>query len=235
MSAHRWVIALVLFLAPVEAVARDPRIPPGRDPGGIAVALISAGVDYTKPEIADRLARDGEGEVVGWDFADGDAFPFDARPTGGGTELARTIFSEAPSARLVPVRIDAKKPGSLTRALAFVGQTPARIVLLANGGPGSDDQEAFRLAARHFTRVLFILPATADLASAASGLENALTVEAAAALPTKADFVVEPPKSELAPALAAAARAAGAAANETARTPALDGAGIKRAMLQTAR
>src|SRR5690606_5000302 len=52
--AHSWAMALLALLAPIEATARatDPRVPPGTDPGGIAVALISTGIDYTLPHIS---------------------------------------------------------------------------------------------------------------------------------------------------------------------------------------
>lgn len=56
---------------------KKPPVPPGRDPGGVAVALIGTGIDYTLPAVARRLARDGEGELIGWDLQDEDRKPFD--------------------------------------------------------------------------------------------------------------------------------------------------------------
>lgn len=254
MKTRRWVIAIVMLVAPLEAAARDPRVPPGRDPGGAAVALVSVGIDYTRPELAARLARDGEGEVVGWDFEDGEALPFEAAnehapsiSAGNGTALARIILAEAPGARLVPVRINPERPGSLMRAMAFVGQTPAQVVLVAVGGAGGEDWEQFREAARHFNKLLIVIPADAKLsalARAASGLTNVLIVEAAGhnSLQNEAEIIIEPPaagspgqEDMLSPAIAAAARAVGRAAGEAARAPELDGAGLKRAMLEQAR
>jgi len=233
MKACRWVIALLMVVTPIDAVARDPRVPPGRDPGGIAVAIVSAGIDYTQPQIAARLARDGEGEIIGWDFTDGDALPFNASQNGHGTVLASMILAEAPGARLVPVRIDAQQPGSLTRALAFIGQTPAQVVLVADSGSGREDWEGFREAARHFNQLLIIVPADVDaFVEAAAGLDNMLRVDAAAPSSTKAGIAVEPPASQLTPVRAAAARAAARAAETAARTPGLDGPGMKRALLQ---
>lgn len=224
MHARRWVIALLLLVTPIEALARDPRVPPGRDPGGIAVAVVSTGIDYTQPQIAARLARDGEGEIIGWDFTDGDALPFDASRNGHGTALASMILAEAPGSRLVPVRIG---PGSLTRALAFIGQTPAQVVVVAANGSAREDWESFRQAAHHFNQLLIIMPA----AEAAEALDNILRVVAASS-PSEADIVLEPPASPLPPALAAVALAAGRAAELAARTPGLGGPGMKRAMLQ---
>jgi hypothetical protein len=55
------LLAAILLISPVEAQEKKPPLPPGRDPGGQAVALISTGIDYTRLDIAARLARDGEG------------------------------------------------------------------------------------------------------------------------------------------------------------------------------
>ncbi len=253
MNAHRWVIGLCALAVAAEATARDkdPRVPPGRDPGGVAVALVSTGIDYTLPEVASRLARDGEGEVIGWDFADGDALPFDmgrGQTSAGGdaTALARLVLAEAPGARLVPVRIGSEQSGSLARAVAFVGQTPARIALLTAGGSGREDWELFRQAAQHF-RQLLVVVATDEtarpLVTAAAGLDNVLIASTTSS--SGAELVIEPPASaatesgggtvQLPDATAAAARAAGRAAEEAARAPDLDGAGLKRAVLRQAR
>ncbi len=40
------------------------------------MVLLTRGLDYTRPEIAKLLARDGEGELIGWDFVDNDNRPF---------------------------------------------------------------------------------------------------------------------------------------------------------------
>ena len=93
----RWrltpAIALTCFLSAaigygVElANAADPKVPPEQDPGGPALALIDSGIDYTSGRIAHRLARDGEGEIIGWDFVDNDRTPYAAplrAPQGGG-------------------------------------------------------------------------------------------------------------------------------------------------------
>ncbi|MCL4766962.1 MAG: hypothetical protein KJZ80_12055 [Hyphomicrobiaceae bacterium] len=249
MNAQRWLIGLCALAAAAEAAARDkdPRVPPGRDPGGIAVALVSTGVDYTLPQVASRLARDGEGEVIGWDFADGDALPFDTsqgRSSTGrdGTALASLVLTEAPGARLVPVRIGPDQPGSLARAVAFVGQTPARIVLITGGGSGREDWELFRQAAQHFRQLLVIVATDGTarpLVTAAAGLDNVLIAGASSS--PGAELVIETPAPaaaqsgdstvQLPDAAAAAARAVGRAAEEAARSPGLDGAGLKRALV----
>ena len=83
------LVAATLLAASTEAQEAKPRVPPGRDPGGVAIALIGTGIDYTIPEVAQRLARDGEGELIGWDLEHKDRKPFDkskgsTRPEWGG-------------------------------------------------------------------------------------------------------------------------------------------------------
>jgi hypothetical protein len=172
------------------AQVKKPGLPPGRDPGGVAIALLSTGIDYTLPEVAARLARDGEGELIGWDTTDRDNRPFAqrsaARPNWGadGTLLARLIGS--PGTRLVPVRIDPAEPVSLAHAVAFVAATPARIVVVPMSSAAKADWEPFRQAASRFSDLLFIVAAGdegKDIARepvwpAAFGLANVLVVTA---------------------------------------------------------
>ena len=118
--------------APPPPPAAKPPVPAGRDPGGIAIALIVTGVDYTHPEIKDRLARDGEGDIIGIDLIDGDNRPYAATSLPGNedgavdTILARRILSTYRHARLVPIRVDPNNKVMLARALAFAATTPWR-------------------------------------------------------------------------------------------------------------
>src|SRR2546423_15285496 len=70
------IVATTLGVAAV-AQGKKPPLPPGRDPGGVAIALITTGIDYTVLEVGQRLARDGEGELIGWDLGDQDRKPVD--------------------------------------------------------------------------------------------------------------------------------------------------------------
>ena len=185
------VCALALFcIDPALAEGRKPPLPPGRDPGGVAIALLTTGIDYTLPEVAQVLARDGEGELIGRDIADDDNRPraveLEARANwgGDGTALAKALGS--PGRRLVPVRISPGDPISLARAVAFVAQTPARIVVVPMWSAAKSDWEPFRQAAVRFRDLLFILAAGDEgrdidaepVWPAAFGLANALVVTA---------------------------------------------------------
>lgn len=63
IAARRRTALIALALGSANAfpgaAGDDPRLAPGRDPGGTAVAILADGFDYTKPELAAVLARDG--------------------------------------------------------------------------------------------------------------------------------------------------------------------------------
>ena len=182
--------------AAAQPSSAKPKIPPGSDPGGVAVAIIGSGVNYTLPQISSRLARDGEGDIIGLDFIDRDVRPFDvagpdATPDGIrpiGTTLASVLLADAPKLRLVPVRIGMGEPRQFGGAVAFVASTPARIALVAFSSSNRADWEPFEQAAKAAPNVLFVLPAgdngqdldKAPLYPASLQLPNAIVVTAGA-------------------------------------------------------
>jgi hypothetical protein len=230
-------LAMGVFGATCLAQERKPPLPPGRDPDGIAVALISTGIDYTQPAVAARLARDGEGELIGWDVEDHDNRPFDrssgrapANWGGDGTELARALG--LPGRRLVPVRIKPGEPESLGRAVAFIAQTPARLVVVPMWSSRQSDWTAFAQAAARFSDLLFVAAAgdgesdEEPVWPTGFGLANVLTVTSAppatgasgspfAADGRRADALViaETPRNSRMAAILAADAVAGCAAN----------------------
>jgi hypothetical protein len=87
----------------------NPPVPEGRDPGGVTVALVDTGINYTLPAVASRLARDPEGRLLGYDFWDMDDRPFDVDPSRSpffplhhGTAVASIMAREAPPAGWCP-------------------------------------------------------------------------------------------------------------------------------------
>ena len=136
----RLAMLVVLAMVPAlrTAIAADPAVPPGIDPGGEAIMLVGTGIDYRNEKIAARLARDGEGEIIGWDIVDADRKPFaahDAVPANiNATELALKLLNAHPSARIIPLRI-AGEDGrvtkqSLVKGVFYIRQMPARVVVL---------------------------------------------------------------------------------------------------------
>ena len=155
-------LALCALVRAAPAEVRKPPLPPGRDPGGVAVALFTTGIDYTDPEVAVRLARDGEGELIGWDAADADNRPFAARGGaanwgGDGTLLARALGG--PGRRLVAVRIGPTDPASLARAVVFIAATPARVAVVPMWSSAKAAWEPFREAVLQHSELLLIAAA----------------------------------------------------------------------------
>lgn len=184
-SVVQLVIVLCLTIATAAAQDARPKVPPGRDPGGVAIALFSTGIDYTLPAIAARLARDGEGEIIAWDFESNDARPFDrskgsspAAWGGDATAIATAILQE-PAARLIAVRLLPEHPTTLARAIVFLSQTPARVAVIPMASSRKQDWEPFAQAAAHFQDMLFIVAtgeATEPSYPAALHLANVLAV-----------------------------------------------------------
>jgi hypothetical protein len=233
------VIAVTALGVAVLAQGAKPPVPPGLDPGGVAVALIGTGIDYTLPEVARRLARDGEGELIGWDLEDKDRKPFDkskgvTRPEWGGDgTLAASLLVGAHTVRLVPVRVDPGDPVSLARALAFVAQTPARVAVLPMWGATRADWEPFRQAAEHFKHLLIVVPAgtgAEPIYPAALGLANVLAVAQGTASADAAGFGGA--LWSVSGAVLAVAAAGKAAADLLARETGLDAAALKRRLVE---
>jgi hypothetical protein len=188
--------AALLGLFAQPSIAAEPAVPPGLDPGGVAIALPGDGIDYTRPEIAARLARDGEGDLIAWDFSDNDTQPFAASSRLEGNVEQLLALSSA--VRLVIVKEAANDPVAIGRMVSFVAQTPARIVLCPDAHSRSD-AAVFDEAVRRFPQLLFItsrqgnagpqgaLPANLAVAKAARAEDAtagalALAVKAAALL-----------------------------------------------------
>lgn len=148
------------------AQSKDPPVPPGRDSGGIPVAVIGPGLDYTLPHLAQMLARDGEGEITGYDFADEDRRPFEVKGAtaeiGRGTRVAEIVIGEGQAATLIAVRAKMDDAITLTKAIKFAAQSPARIIAIDRAFVTPIDMEMFTSAARHYREHLFIVMAGDD-------------------------------------------------------------------------
>lgn len=247
-----------------------PKVPAGRDPGGIAVAVIGAGIDYRRPEIAARLARDGEGEIIAWDVIDDDARPLEAEPAPGrrvppqaGTATVEQHFlAAAPRARLIPVRVPDDNPLALGGALAFAGQTPARIAVFLVAGqidPQPLSWKVFQDAAKRAPQLLIVVPAghqgdidAVKIAPAGLGIPNQIvvteamyngmivasfganSVDVAVCTGLTVSSTMHPQKSMAILENAAALRLAVLASTIAAKEPGLDGAQLKARVLALA-
>lgn len=153
-------IAAVAMQSTPAPAQNNPAVPLGRDPGGVAIAVLTTGISYNDPAIAACLARDGEGEVIGYDFVDNDHRPWSAtaRTDTRGDELIRMVPCHK-GIRIVPVRVDPAQPMSLGRALDFTSKTPARIVVAPFWSNRSADFLPFGSAADAFRNLLVLVPA----------------------------------------------------------------------------
>ncbi len=169
----------------------NPPIPKGVDPGGIAVGMLDAGVNYRLPEIASRLARDEEDNALGFDFWDMDPRPFDANPARSpffpqrhGTRTASLLLLESPVARLVPYRYPRPDMSRMTSLVQHASKHGVRIVNMSLGSNRYEEWQDFEAAARAAPDILFIASAGNDgrdiderpVYPAALSLPNLITV-----------------------------------------------------------
>jgi hypothetical protein len=169
----------------------NPPVPEGKDPGGIPVAMVDAGVNYLLPEIDQRLARDENGEILGYDYWDMDRRPFDANPARSpffpqrhGTTTAALLVREAPMARLVPYRYPRPNMSRMTELIRDAAAKGIVVVNMSMGSNKRDDWGAFAAAARAHSQMLFVVSAGNDgrdidaqpVYPAALQLENVITV-----------------------------------------------------------
>jgi len=144
----------------------NPPVPAGRDPGGVTIALFDSGLNYTLPTFSGRLARDSDGQPLGYDFWDMDERPFDSHPVSSpfiparhGTAVASVLLNEAPTARYLPYRYPRPDMARMAGMVEAAAKAGARIVAMPMGSSKSDDWTAFATAAAAHPEVLFVISA----------------------------------------------------------------------------
>lgn len=203
-QVRRLVLAFSCSALAVSTVlAADPKVPPAKDPGLTPLALIGEGIDYTDAQIAQRLARDGEGNIIGWDFVDNDIFPYskDAKSNAD----AKLLLGN-PGVELAPVRIPASDAKAVAGAASFVSHTPVSTVIVTLTSTRKEDWDYFIKAAQAFPKLLFVVPAgDAAVYPAALKLGNVLSVTVPAETAETADVAFAAATPNDAAILAAAA------------------------------
>ena len=197
-DAHGMQRSIEFLLGNLERVVRvEPLNPPvpataagGAGIGGVRVAHVDSGVDYRLPRVASRLARDADGALVGFDFWDLDARPFDANPARSafhpqrhGTRTASLILEEAPVAVLVPYRYPRHHMSRMPELVEHAAAAGVRIMNISMGSRRLSDWTPFEAAARAHPEMLFVVSAGnngADIDEtpiwpAALALDNLLT------------------------------------------------------------
>jgi hypothetical protein len=186
----------------LEFIQRDADKLP-RPPGGAApvrIGMVDSGVNYLLPEINRRLARDADGQLIGYDFWDMDALPFDAHPVNSGfflqrhgTRTASLLLREAPGIELVPYRYPRPDMSRMQALVEHAASNQVFILGMPLGSNKSADWSSFARAAREHPQLLFIVSAGNDgrdiderpVYPASLDLENLLVV-------TSADDFVNP-------------------------------------------
>jgi hypothetical protein len=173
------VILLVMWAIAASAAAQTPaikpKLPPGRDPGGALVGLLTTGIDPTRADVARCLARDGEGELIGWDMVDRTRAPFRALQAGQfGDESAFASLPCDGHVRVAPVRIDPADGVTYGKALAFFSTTAARVILLPAANLPAD-WSALKQAAAAFPQLTVLVETDAQLVTI-DGLPNVVAV-----------------------------------------------------------
>lgn len=173
-----------------------PSAPQADLPAGVLVAMVDSGVNYLLPEIAARLARGRDGRILGYDFWDMDALPFDANPAPSpffirrhGTRTASVLLREAPSARLVPYRYPRPDMSRMAAIVDHAAVAGVVIVAMPLGSNRAGDWRAFEQAAAKHPEMLFVVSAgnngrdidTRPVYPAALKLANMITVTSAGA------------------------------------------------------
>lgn len=167
--------------------------PAGVDPGGIRVALVDSGLAYDLPLFRDRLARDGEGKPLGYDYWDLDPWPYDGDVSRGpflpirhGTAVASILAREASDAALIPFRYPRPDMSRMGELVARAAEAGARILAMPLGSRKPEDWRAFERALRG-RDILAVVSAGNNgrdidrdpVYPAALTLENVLTVTSA--------------------------------------------------------
>lgn len=132
----------------------------------VRVGMVDSGVNYQLTEIASRLARSEQGEMVGYDFWDLDALPFDANVVGDGffvqrhgTRTASIVLREAPNVELVPYRYPRPDMDRMIDLVEHAVDNNVSIVGMPLGSQSLDDWKAFQRAAEANPQLLFIVSA----------------------------------------------------------------------------
>jgi hypothetical protein len=120
--------------ASTAAKPAKPKVPIGVDPGGIPVAFIGPGLDYTQPDIAENLARDGEGELIGFDLITEERKPFAKHDAPADhdtmTSVVNTLLSQAIDIKLQVFKTTNRDTKMIARAVQMAALAKARIIVI---------------------------------------------------------------------------------------------------------
>ena len=147
----------------------NPPIPASEPRSGVQVAVVDTGVNYLLPEINVRLARDGSGELRGYDFWDLDNRPFDWNPipspffpTHHGTEITSIVIKGSPGITIMPYRFPRSDMSRMGELISHAFKNGARIVNVSLASEEFEKWRGFRDAVAQYPGLLFVVSAGND-------------------------------------------------------------------------
>jgi hypothetical protein len=164
------------------------------DRAPVRVGMLDSGVNYQLAEINQRLARDAEGRLIGYDFWEMDDLPYDSHPVNSGffvqrhgTRSASLLLREAPQVELVPYRYPRPDMSRMDALVRHASDHQVAILGMPLGSNRAEDWTSFARAAREHPHILFIASAGNDgrdidvepVFPAALDLDNLLVVSSA--------------------------------------------------------
>lgn len=142
-----------------------PKLAP-LSPPRFRVAMVDSGVNYQLPEIAHSLARDEQGNLIGFDYWDMDANPYDANPARSpyfvqrhGTRTASIVIAEAPGVAIVPYRYPRSDMSRMKNLIEHAQSNKVRIIGMPLGSNDYKSWAIFERTAREHSDILFIVSA----------------------------------------------------------------------------
>lgn len=146
---------------PLPAISRI-----SADNNRVRVGLVDSGINYTLPQINSRLARNDNGDLIGYDFWENDQLPFDVHFSGSpfrivrhGTGTASLLLKEAPFIDLVPYRYPRPDMSRMQDLVEHAAKNQVHIIGMPLGGNAADQWSAFADAAEQHPDILFIASA----------------------------------------------------------------------------
>lgn len=194
---------------PLEFEQRLSPSQPG-DSAPVRVGMLDSGVNYQLAEINQRLARDADGRLIGYDFWEMDDLPYDSHPFNSGffvqrhgTRSASLLLREAPQVELVPYRYPRPDMSRMDALVRHASEHQVAIMGMPLGSNRAEDWTSFARAARDHPHILFIASAGNDgrdidiepVFPAVLDLDNLLVVSSADDFVQPAEGVNWGPKS----------------------------------------
>ena len=156
-------------LLPVSTKLLNPPIPEMEDENfnpKLLVAMVDSGVNYLLPEIFNRLGRDINGKMLGYDYWDQDTLPFDAHPAASpffiqrhGTQTASLMLREAQQVGLVSYRYPRPDMSRMRFLIKHAHNLGLRIIGMPLGSNKHTNWETFENSAKAHPDMLFIVSA----------------------------------------------------------------------------